>query len=96
MYTSSSEKKLVSKSSSQYLLFLKDLASALQSAKPSTPKPKNNNTTLKNQLKNVKAGQAMSLQMVNGELTLSSTGKATGKQEQNKENPITALKEVHK
>ena len=84
----------MSKSLSQYLLFFKDLASALQSAKPTTPKPKNNNTALRNQLKNVKAGQAMSLQMVNGELTLSSTGKAAGKQEQNKENPITALKEV--
>jgi uncharacterized phage protein gp47/JayE len=51
---------------------------------------------LKNQLKNVKAGQAMSLQMVNGELKLTSTqaGKTNGKEKENKTNLKLAPNQV--
>lgn len=50
----------------------KDLASALQNA---NSKPHTNHTALKGQLDNVKAGQALSLQVVNGELKLTATQK---------------------
>ncbi|XP_028404371.1 uncharacterized protein LOC114527010 [Dendronephthya gigantea] len=74
-----------------------DLASALQSAKTTTPKPRNNNTLLTSQLKNAKAGQAMSLQMVNGELKLTSThGEKSHGKEDNKDQPTSNEKQEAK
>jgi hypothetical protein len=65
---------------------------ALQSAKPATAKPHDNRTALSSQLKNAKAGQAMSLQMVNGELKLTSPGKGA----ENKGSSKPGSKEVRR
>lgn len=52
-----------------------DLASALKSAQPTTKNLAKSNSAIKNQLHDAKAGQAIALKMINGELQLSPTEK---------------------